>query len=229
MPARFPAPFTMCQIALGVIPSTQIFPSRISRRKIAPSLTPAAVVHASTAHFAQRAVSLSQNLPEAEKYLLVAIQAQITQNLPAAIKAYETMARVSPGNADVQSALAALYEQSGNFANAGESNCVQLASLSSKLLTINTENMVRKGGLEPPCLSAPPPQDGVSANFTTSALGSLTYDRVERSARDQMLNQFLTDVYGKSHQSCTRLCTRSSACKFYTDDIEKFNAVARQT
>jgi hypothetical protein len=29
--------------------------------------------------------------------------------------------------------------------------------------------MVRKGGLEPPCLSAPPPQDGVSANFTTSA------------------------------------------------------------
>jgi hypothetical protein len=31
---------------------------------------------------------------------------------------------------------------------------------------------VRKGGLEPPCLSAPPPQDGVSANFTTSALGN---------------------------------------------------------
>src|SRR5271168_3157076 len=30
--------------------------------------------------------------------------------------------------------------------------------------------LVRKGGLEPPCLSAPPPQDGVSANFTTSAL-----------------------------------------------------------
>ena len=28
---------------------------------------------------------------------------------------------------------------------------------------------MRKGGLEPPCLSAPPPQDGVSANFTTSA------------------------------------------------------------
>src|SRR5437660_1277580 len=29
--------------------------------------------------------------------------------------------------------------------------------------------MVRKGGLEPPRLSAPPPQDGVSANSTTSA------------------------------------------------------------
>src|SRR5215469_18134627 len=29
--------------------------------------------------------------------------------------------------------------------------------------------MVRKAGLEPACLSAPPPQDGVSANSTSSA------------------------------------------------------------
>ena len=29
---------------------------------------------------------------------------------------------------------------------------------------------MRKGGFEPPCLSAPPPQDGVSASSTTSAL-----------------------------------------------------------
>lgn len=71
---------------------------------------------------AQRAVSLSQNLPEAEKYLLLAIQAQITKNIPAAIKAYETIAKASPENADVQSALAALYEQAGDFAKAGEYN-----------------------------------------------------------------------------------------------------------
>src|SRR5438309_359712 len=31
--------------------------------------------------------------------------------------------------------------------------------------------LVRKGGFEPPRLSAPPPQDGVSASSTTSALG----------------------------------------------------------
>ena len=31
--------------------------------------------------------------------------------------------------------------------------------------------MVRKGGFEPPRLSAPPPQDGVSASSTTSAGG----------------------------------------------------------
>ena len=71
---------------------------------------------------AQRAVSLSQNLPQAEKYLLLAIQAQITKNFPGAIKAYETIARAAPDNADVQSALAALYEQSGDFAKAGEYN-----------------------------------------------------------------------------------------------------------
>ena len=32
------------------------------------------------------------------------------------------------------------------------------------------KSMVRKGGFEPPRLSAPPPQDGVSASSTTSAL-----------------------------------------------------------
>src|SRR5271157_834034 len=40
---------------------------------------------------------------------------------------------------------------------------------------INT--MVRKGGFEPPRLSAPPPQDGVSASSTTSALKSISYAR----------------------------------------------------
>src|ERR1039458_3858045 len=33
--------------------------------------------------------------------------------------------------------------------------------------------LVRKGGFEPPRLSAPPPQDGVSASSTTSALKSI--------------------------------------------------------
>ena len=33
--------------------------------------------------------------------------------------------------------------------------------------------MVRKAGLEPACLSAPPPQDGVSANSTTSAISQI--------------------------------------------------------
>jgi hypothetical protein len=38
---------------------------------------------------------------------------------------------------------------------------------------VNKGVMVRKGGFEPPRLSAPPPQDGVSASSTTSALCKL--------------------------------------------------------
>jgi len=82
---------------------------------------------------AQRAVSLSQNLPEAEKYLLLAIQAQITKNFPSAIKAYETIAKASPENADVQSALAALYEQAGDFTKAAVYN--------QKILTANPKDI----------------------------------------------------------------------------------------
>jgi len=104
---------------------------------------------------AQRAVSLSQNLPEAEKYLLIAIQAQIAKNFPAAIKAYETLAKASPDNADVQSALAALYEQAGDFAKAGEYNQEILranpkdinATLAMGRLAIKSDNA--QGALDP--------------------------------------------------------------------------------
>jgi len=104
---------------------------------------------------AQRAVSLSQNLPEAEKYLLVAIQAQITKNFPAAIKAYETITKASPGNTDAQSALAALYEQAGDFTKAGEYNQKILsanpkdinATLAMGRLAIKSDNA--QGALDP--------------------------------------------------------------------------------
>ncbi|HXZ41935.1 MAG TPA: tetratricopeptide repeat protein [Terriglobales bacterium] len=77
---------------------------------------------------AQRAVTLSQDLPEAEKYLISAIRSQVTKNYPEAIKAYETLAKVSPGNSDVQAALADLYEQTGDFAKATEHNQKILAA-----------------------------------------------------------------------------------------------------
>ena len=68
---------------------------------------------------AQKAVGLSEKLPSAEKYLIVANRAQVTKNYPDAIKAYEALAKASPDNADVQLALASLYEESGDFAKAG--------------------------------------------------------------------------------------------------------------
>jgi TolB-like protein len=47
---------------------------------------------------ARKAVDLSQNLPEAEKYLVAAIRSQVTKNYPEAIKANEDLAKASTGN-----------------------------------------------------------------------------------------------------------------------------------
>ena len=52
----------------------------------------------------------------------------MTKNYPEAIKAYENLAKASPDNSDVQSALASLYEDTGDFAKAGEYNQKILAA-----------------------------------------------------------------------------------------------------
>jgi eukaryotic-like serine/threonine-protein kinase len=67
---------------------------------------------------AKKAVTLSQDLPAAEKYLISAIGLQVLKNYPEAIKSYENLAAAAPGNADVQSALASLYQDSGDLAKA---------------------------------------------------------------------------------------------------------------
>ncbi len=72
------------------------------------------------AQAAQKAVALSENLPEAEKYLISAIRSQVAKNFPEAIKAYETLAKASPDNYDVQVALAGLYQDSGDLVKARE-------------------------------------------------------------------------------------------------------------
>jgi eukaryotic-like serine/threonine-protein kinase len=67
---------------------------------------------------AQKAVTLSQNLPEVEKYLIAAIHSEVAKNYPDAITAYEALAKASPDNYDVQVALAGLYQDSGDLAKA---------------------------------------------------------------------------------------------------------------
>ncbi len=70
--------------------------------------------------YSRKAVELSQQLPLAEKYLIEANHARIMKDNKKAIEAYENLAKTSPGNADVQSALAGLYEDSRDFAKASE-------------------------------------------------------------------------------------------------------------
>jgi serine/threonine protein kinase/tetratricopeptide (TPR) repeat protein len=69
---------------------------------------------------AQKAVGLSENLSQAERYFTAATRAQVTKNYSEAIKAYESLAKAAPENTDVQFALAELYEDSGDFAKASE-------------------------------------------------------------------------------------------------------------
>jgi tetratricopeptide (TPR) repeat protein len=82
---------------------------------------------------AKKAVQLSQDLPEAEKYLISAIRSQVTKNYPEAINAYETLAKASPDNSDVQSALASLYQDSGDL--------VKARSYYQKLLSSNPKDV----------------------------------------------------------------------------------------
>jgi eukaryotic-like serine/threonine-protein kinase len=63
----------------------------------------------------RKAVDLSQQLPQAEKYLIEAIHARVIKDNKKAIEAYENLAKIFPGNADVQYALGTLYRESADF------------------------------------------------------------------------------------------------------------------
>jgi tetratricopeptide (TPR) repeat protein len=67
-----------------------------------------------------KALDLSQQLPLPEKYLIEANHARITKDNKKAIEAYQNLAKISPDNSDIESALASIYENSGDFAKARE-------------------------------------------------------------------------------------------------------------
>ncbi len=75
----------------------------------------------------RRALELSDNLPEREKYIVAANQARIANDTAKAIAAYENLAKVDPGDMDVQFALAGLYEQNSNFEGAKQKLALVLA------------------------------------------------------------------------------------------------------
>jgi len=63
----------------------------------------------------RHAVELSEKLPAPEKYLINASHARIVNDTDKAIAAYETLAKASPEDSEVNFELAALYEASGAF------------------------------------------------------------------------------------------------------------------
>lgn len=68
----------------------------------------------------RQAVDLSEKLPTQERYLILAIHAQITKDYPKAIAAYENLAKAMPGDSDAQLTLAGLYEDSSALDKARE-------------------------------------------------------------------------------------------------------------
>ncbi len=63
----------------------------------------------------RRAVSLSEKLPEQERYLIQANHARILNDTPKAIEAYEDLIKAAPDDPDVQFTLAGLYVRVGAF------------------------------------------------------------------------------------------------------------------
>jgi serine/threonine protein kinase/tetratricopeptide (TPR) repeat protein len=81
----------------------------------------------------RRAVELSAALPAAEKYLIEATHARVVKDNKKAIEAYENLAKSMPEDSDVESALASLYTETGNYDKAR----AQLA----KLLALDPKNV----------------------------------------------------------------------------------------
>jgi len=63
----------------------------------------------------RHAVTLSDNLPAQEKYLIEASHAMIMNDTAKAIAAYEKLTKTNPDDIDSQLALAGLYEQASNY------------------------------------------------------------------------------------------------------------------
>ena len=66
----------------------------------------------------RKAVELSENLPAPEKYRIAASHLRILRDYPKAIEAYENLAKATPNDTDVQSALGFLNLNSGAYEKA---------------------------------------------------------------------------------------------------------------
>jgi serine/threonine protein kinase/tetratricopeptide (TPR) repeat protein len=63
----------------------------------------------------RKAVDLSQQLPQAERYLIQANHARVLKDNKKAIEAYENLGKTFPDNSDVEYALGSLYGEKGDY------------------------------------------------------------------------------------------------------------------
>src|ERR1700730_10839964 len=83
--------------------------------------------------YSRKSLDLSQQLPQAEKYLIEANHARVMEDNKKDIDAYENLAKIFPDNADVEDALGVLYREKGDFDKARNEF--------SKILTSDPKNI----------------------------------------------------------------------------------------
>ncbi len=112
----------------------------------------------------RRAVTLSDNLPAQQKYLVEANHAVIMNDTSKAISAYEKLTEGNPDDAEAQLALAGLYEQVSNYDEARK-RLARVRSADSK----NVDALLASGKVE---IEAGNPQAGLE--FLNSAYSLAT-------------------------------------------------------
>jgi serine/threonine protein kinase/tetratricopeptide (TPR) repeat protein len=132
----------------------------------------------------RRAVTLSENLPSQEKYLIEANNAVIVNDTAKGIAAYEKLTQVNPDDTDAQLALAGLYEQSSNY-DESLKRLAKVRAADSK----NVDALLASGRVE---ILAGNPQAGLE--FLNSAYSLATQfgnDEAKASVDQQMGQAYL--------------------------------------
>ncbi len=149
----------------------------------------------------RRAVTLSDNLPTQEKYLIDANHDVIMNDTAAAISAYEKLTQGTPNDADAQFMLAGLYEQVSNYDEARK-RLTRIRSADSK----NVDVLLASGSVE---IEAGNPQAGLE--FLNSAYSLATQfgnEETKASVEIQL---------GHAYQALNKL---DEALKNYTGALE---------
>jgi len=149
----------------------------------------------------RRAVTLSDNLPTQERYLIDANHDVIVNDTAAAISAYEKLTLGTPNDADAQFMLAGLYEQVSNYDEARK-RLTRVRSADSK----NVDVLLASGRVE---IEAGNPQAGL--DFLNSAYSLATQfgnEETKASVEIQL---------GHAYQALNKL---DEALKNYTAALE---------
>ncbi len=127
----------------------------------------------------RRAVTLSDNLPAQQKYLVEAHHAVIMSDTTKAIAAYQNLTKINPDDSDAQLALANLFEQTGNYDDARKA-LARVRAADSK----NVDALLASGRVE---INAGNPQAGLE--FLNSAYSLATQfgnEEAKASVEQQM-------------------------------------------